>query len=277
MMLVRNVGKIASLAVGLLAFAATPAVSASSFQPHRAVYDIALDETEERANIVGAEGRLVIETGGNACDGYTVSQRLVVHFDRANGAGQTLDFRISTYEAGDGSIYRFVTRTYIDDNIIEDVKGTAQREDGKIKVTLENPDGKTVSFPKGILFPTQHLIAVLEAARGEQRFLASDVYEGSEKGETVDMTTAVIGSSQVAKTNEYLTGGIKRWPVSIAYFKKGEGKGGEVTPDFQTSFLLYENGVTRDIRLNYGEFSLNGEVETIEYLEPAGCERDGAT
>lgn len=251
----------------------------AGFQPHRAIYGIDLDRTQERSSILDADGRLVIETGGNACDGYTVSQRLVVRFDREDGVPQTLDFRISTFEAGDGSIYRFVTRTYLDDTVVEDVTGKATRREGRIAVELKNPDGKTITLPTGTLFPTQHLTEILEAAQSDERFMVREVYEGSEKGETIDTATAVIGRTQVSSDAEPVTGGVKRWPVTISYFNDADDDetAGEETPNFQTSFLLYENGVTRSLKLDYGEFTLLGDLADIEYLPKDECTDEDAT
>ena len=87
--------------------------------PHRAIYKIDLHESRESSGVTSAEGRMVFEIAGNACEGYTMSQRLVVLMGNRNDADQLLDFRVSTFESGDGRLYRFTSRTYLDEQIVE--------------------------------------------------------------------------------------------------------------------------------------------------------------
>ena len=54
------------------------------------------------------------------------------------------------------------------------------------------------------------------------------------------------------------------WPVSIAYFD--EKTRGDQEPIYSQSFKLYENGVTRDLTLDYGDFVLAGKLTKLEVL-----------
>ncbi len=49
------------------------------------------------------------------------------------------------------------------------------------------------------------------------------------------------------------------WPVNIAYFED-KGEGGEEVPVYSISFKLHDNGVTRDLVMDYGEFSMKGTL-----------------
>jgi hypothetical protein len=263
---------------GLLGAAAPqpgPAAPAGIPVPHRAVYEIGLAETQERSGITSASGRMVFEVEGSACEGYTMSQRMVVRLGNAEGADRLLDFRVSSFESGDGAVYRFASRTAINDQVVENVTGLAKRTGRGIQVKLENPDEKTVSLGAQALFPSQHLHAILDAARADRRFVSAEIYEGAGKGESADTATAVIGGPEQTAGSEPVTGGKVRWPVSIAYFEndpQSEPASGEQTPSYQMSFLLYENGVTRDLMMDYGDYVLSGTLESIDALEPSPCE-----
>nr|WP_272211504.1 DUF1849 family protein [Marinicella sp. W31]MDC2877396.1 DUF1849 family protein [Marinicella sp. W31] len=63
------------------------------------------------------------------------------------------------------------------------------------------------------------------------------------------------------------------WPVTTAYFPTGDVSGDEM-PDYTISMLLSENGVSRDILMDFGDFKMAGELTTLEPLEPTLC---GAT
>ena len=182
--------------------------------PHRAIYRIDLADRENRSGITGADGRMVFEVAGNACDGYTMSQRLVVRLSADEGEDRILDFRVSTFEAGDGDLYRFVSKTVMNDRVVEEIQGSAQRSGRELEVRLQNPDEKTVKIVGTPLFPSQHLHALIAAARSDQRFFATSIYEGAGTGEKADTATAVIGSAQLGQAGEALTNGKTRWPVS---------------------------------------------------------------
>jgi hypothetical protein len=242
--------------------------------PHRAIYRIGLAESENRSGITGADGRMVFEVAGNACDGYTMSQRLVVRLSAEEGDDRLLDFRVSTFEAGDGALYRFVSKTMMNDRVVEEVQGSARRSSGGLDVRLQSPNEKTVKIAGTPLFPSQHLHALLAAARSDQRFFASSIYEGAGTGENADTATAVIGTAQRDQANGPLTKGKTRWPVSIAYFSQnfdGEQEFGEETPVYQMNFMLYENGVTRELIMDYGDYSLSGTLESITALDQEFC------
>jgi len=58
------------------------------------------------------------------------------------------------------------------------------------------------------------------------------------------------------------------WPVSIGYF---ETKGGDLTPSYQIDFRLYANGVSRELLIDYGDFSIHGTLTSLEYLKAEDC------
>ena len=54
------------------------------------------------------------------------------------------------------------------------------------------------------------------------------------------------------------------------WFKPGRR---DDTPIYTLGFDLYENGVSRALRLDYGDFSLKGEMTRLELLPGKGCQR----
>ena len=52
--------------------------------------------------------------------------------------------------------------------------------------------------------------------------------------------------------------------MSIGYF---EPKGGDLIPSYQIDFRLYENGVSRELFIDYGDFSIHGTLTALEYLK----------
>ncbi|MGO7609328.1 EipB family protein, partial [Rhizobium ruizarguesonis] len=55
------------------------------------------------------------------------------------------------------------------------------------------------------------------------------------------------------------------WPVTIAYFN--ENAKSDALPVYRMSFKLYENGITRDLTMDYGDFVLTGKLAKLELLD----------
>ncbi len=67
---------------------------------------------------------------------------------------------------------------------------------------------------------------------------------------------------------------LTRWPVTISYFdQKGEKaeQAGEQTPVYSISFELYENGISRALVLDYTDFTITGEMTSLEMKKNKPC------
>ena len=72
-----------------------------------------------------------------------------------------------------------------------------------------------------------------------------------------------------AAANEKKLAELPSWPVSIGYFEPATG---DLTPSYQIDFRLYENGVSRELLIDYGDFSIHGRLTSLEYLKAKACE-----
>lgn len=43
------------------------------------------------------------------------------------------------------------------------------------------------------------------------------------------------------------------------------------TPSYELSFRYFENGVTSNLKIDYGEFSIKGELKELTALTPGKC------
>lgn len=242
--------------------------------PHRAVYEISLARSDQGSGVSTASGRMVFEITGGACQGYTMRQRMVVNIGDEEGKQGRLDFRISTFESGAGDLYSFDSRTSVNAEVVEAVEGEARRAGSQIEVKLTHPTEKTISLDGDTLFPGQHLQAILQAAIADREFVAAEIYEGAGTGDASDAASASIGEAVETGGGGPLRGGVRHWPVSVGYFDRGEAKPdalGEELPSYQMQFTLYENGVTNDLLMDYGDYALSGSLESIEPLRAEDC------
>src|SRR5215207_7037092 len=96
------------LSIAMLATAsAETAKSGVELIPHRAVYDLSLLRSGGSRGLDSAKGRIAMDFGGNACDGYTLTYRQVTVLDSNETGSRTMDTRTATFEAGDGLSMRF--------------------------------------------------------------------------------------------------------------------------------------------------------------------------
>jgi hypothetical protein len=248
---------------------------------HRAVYEMTLDDTRSASGIsgiTGIDGRMVFEFTGSQCDGYSLNMRMVTQMTDAQDQTNVTDLRSSTWEQGDGGKFRFQSSQYVNDKLGDVTMGRAVREtpNEAIEVKLSQPSQAELKLSGPVLFPTQHSLALIERAEAGQALLQARIYDGSEKGRKVYETTAVIGQMVLpgadakieAIAKEKGLSELASWPVSIGYF---EDKSGDLTPSYQIDFRLYENGVSRELLIDYGGFSVHGTLTALEYLKTPEC------
>ncbi|MEP0235168.1 cell envelope integrity EipB family protein [Roseibium sp.] len=276
-----NLIYVASLQAALVltgSFAAT-AAPGLGLAPHRAIYDMELGEAEERSGIASLSGLMVYDFSGSACDGYSISFRFVTRFQSVEGGSQVTDLRTSSHESGDGDSYQFLSKTYVDQKLVEATRGTAKDLDGAKSVDLKEPEERAFEIDQSTLFPTVHLRTIIEAAKDGESFLVSEVYDGSETGDKIYQTTTVIGEPRLERipvkgssdASAVEVPQVTHWPVTIAYFDPSVTDGGEQLPVYQLSFLLYENGISRRMSLDYGDFVIKGSLRDLELYEEASC------
>ncbi len=79
----------------------------SKLVPHRAIYEMSLDDARTASGITGIDGRMVFEFTGSECDGYSLNMRMVTQMTNSQGQTNLTDLRSSTWEQGDGQKFRF--------------------------------------------------------------------------------------------------------------------------------------------------------------------------
>lgn len=249
--------------------------------PHRAVYDLSLKDTHSSANIADAHGRMVFELSGSKCEGYLVNMRFILSIADTKGTVNVTDVRTSSWEDGKAERFRFNTSQYYNQKFSKATIGDAARKDkGEgINVKIESPKPGSVKFNQKAYFPTEHTKLMLEGALKGKKVVQAPIYDGSENGNTLYDTTAIIGkvlASDATVTtskvkNISVLKDMKSWPVAISFFDKKKSAKQDLVPDYEIAFRLYENGVSRNLLIDYGDFSLDGTISNIEFLPENKC------
>lgn len=252
------------------AIGTVPAFAVTPLAPHRAVYDLVLDHASDKSGITGLTGRMVYEFNGSPCDGYTVNFRFVTQINTGDNTRLT-DQQTTTYEDAEGKTFSFVTKSFVDQNLEREVKGTATREKAGLNVSIDKPEKNHLELGR-TQFPTQHLEELIRKANSGETFYETNLFDGSEDADKVMTTTVIVGKqTESSKTDPELPAlkGLakdKYWPVNIAYFDE-TSKNGEEIPEYRISFKLHENGLTRDLVMDYGDFSMTGKLVNLKLFD----------
>lgn len=276
-------GLVMSAPQGVLAGAGAAAGSTArpvELAPHRAVYDISLERTTPGSGVSDITGRLVYEITGSACEGYTQAMRFVTRSANQDGEQQITDLRTSSWEDVPSRRLRFSISNYQNEALAEQTQGDARRSQilEAAKSELVKPGRKTVDIPAGVYFPIQHSMALIEQARAGKTLFKADLYDGSDTGDKVYNTSAIIGRvaapgairmPALAANGEKLAG-IPSWPVSISYFEPATSQG-DALPAYEMSYRFHENGVTSHLIIDHGQFAFRGDLKELTFLDAAPC------
>lgn len=251
----------------------------AGFVPHRAVYDLTLVPGREpdKSPVQAGRARLLYEFRGSQCEGWSSSSRLVTELTPQEGNPQISDIRSNTFENAVSREFRFLTSSTVDGTLREEADGSAlQDKNGELRISLKKPGKREVSPSGQILFPTEHLTLLLASARAGQNVVEADLFDGSENGDKIYATTAIVGRGRVTSLPEGDPAAIDelrgkpRWPFTVSFFDRA-AKGGEQTPLYDLAVEIYENGITRTMSLNYPGFTMKGGLTKLELLPVTPC------
>ena len=257
----------AALALGLWWGGAASAEIA----PHRALYQMTLGSTKGDAGVTSATGTMAYQWG-EACDGWTVEQRYRLKMGYAEQGDVDISSNFVTWESKDGLHYRFNQKETRNGQDSSEIGGEAHL-DGPGKggaAEFTSPETKTIALPAGTLFPSAHTIHLIEKAKAGENFVSRQVFDGSTE-ETAVLVSAVIGpmiqpDAEAAKKSPLLNR--PGWRVRLAFFPADQSA---EKPDYELGMLLLDNGISRDMTIDYGDYTIRAKLDDIEALPKPGC------
>jgi hypothetical protein len=268
-----NIGRPAAIALTILGAGClgAGAADAAEIMPHRALYTMSLGRAGGDAGVTGASGTMAYQWG-EACDGWTVEQRYRLKMGYAESADVSIASNFVTWESKDGLRYRFNQKETRDGADNEEIRGEAKL-DGPDKggtADFDKPAGKSFPLPQGALFPSAHTIFLIDQAKAGENFISRHVFDGA-TAEGAVLVSAVIGpkvepDAEAAKQSPLLNR--PGWRVRLAFFPadpKAE------KPDYELGMLLLDNGVSRDMVIDYGDYAIRAKLDDIEALPKPGC------
>ena len=257
------------------------AAANGAFLSHQALYDLSLLKSRGSNSISNARGRILYSFSGSACEGYTSEFRQVSEMNSGDDKVTSSDLRSTSWEDAAGKTYRFKIDSRMNDVETNPIDGIAERVGDHITVKLNQPEAKTFTLDGSTVFPTEQIEHIIAAAKAGKSILEQSVYDGSDNGEKVFSTLAVIGqpihgdqtvASPDPSTENDVMKTTTRWPVTVSYYDRdAKSEDGEQTPLYAMSFELFENGVSRALMLDYNDFVISGELGKFNVKDSKPC------
>lgn len=243
--------------------------------PHRAVYELTLLKSGASGSApVSASGRIVYDFTGSACEGYTVDFRQVTDVSPQEGEPRSSDMRSTSFESADHKSFRFRVETRQGERMSRLVEGSAARSgDGALSLDLRRPQPLQSDVDHDAVFPTDMMQRAIVAAQAGETTLPIKVYDGSETGDKVYETLSVFSRAATGALNDPTRDvaamkDMKRWRTTVSYFDLEKS---DSPPVYVLSFHMWENGVSSDLVLDYGDFKLAGTMNRLEMLPAKPC------
>ncbi|MCB4824627.1 EipB family protein [Roseicella aerolata] len=239
---------------------------------HRAAYRLALDRVRDNSDIARAEGVMLYEVV-DACDGWATRQRFQLRLTDRDGQEVETTSDYSTFETKDGKRLRFTLTQTSQGAVSQRVGGEAEVTPEGGRVTYTEPEAKEEALPKGTLLPMLHTIRSLAAARGGTRMLLVPLFDGTSPDGAQDTTTVISAWSPPQPNSRFSAlASLGSARMRVAFFDRDPGGsgGGASAPDYEVGLRYFENGVADELKMDFGEFSVDGTLQELVVL-PNPC------
>ena len=119
-----------------------------------------------------------------------------------------------------------------------------------------------------MLFPTAHTALLIDKAVAGENFVSKQIFDGGAADGPV-LVSAVIGAKvepdpELAKKSPLLDR--PGWRVRLAFFPPDQKV---EKPDYEIGMVLLDNGVSRDMVIDYGDYAIRAKLDDIEALPKA--------
>jgi len=258
------------LAVSLGTLATSAAIGAE-IVPHRALYTMILASARTDSGVVDARGTMQYEWG-ESCDGWTIEQRYRLRMRYGETPDADIVSSFVTWESKDGLRYRFNQKQSRNGELDQDIRGEARLDatgSGGVAEFIK-PKPQTLKLAPGVLFPSAHTILLIDKASEGENFISRQVFDGATDENAVQVSAAIGAkvTADAAANNRSPLLQRPGWRVRLAFFPADNSV---EKPDYELGMHLLDNGVSRDMLIDYGEYSIRAKLDDIEPLTKPNC------
>lgn len=260
----------ALLAVLSLGVAWRPA-AAAELASHRADYTIRLDAARPGGLFLAVRGRMSMGLE-KTCDGWIITQDLSMELETAGGEVVEQRLRFAAWESLGGETYRFISRSVVN-GVRDELQGRARIgvAGGPGQAVYDLPEKRTITLPKGTMFPISHTAWLIDRARAGDRQAPRILFDGIDDQGPQEVTTfigpPIASPGDAGKVAGPLVEG-PGWTMRAAFYPLGSLAS---APDFEVEVLQLDNGVAPRMLMDYRDYVLILDLERIEPIAPPDC------
>ncbi len=242
---------------------------AAGLAAHRALYHLSL-ESARNGSVTAATGTMTYEVI-DACEGWAVQQRLEISLTNRDGQDIQMVSDYATWEAKNGTKLRFRMRQSTDTATTQITEGEAvlDHAGGRGEVRYNKPAVATKPLPPGTLFPMWHTATIIAAAEQGKKFLALPLFDGTTDDGAQDTFVIVVNWHKPEAFR--LAASLAKLPsgrVHVAFYDHAARK---ALPDYEVGMRYWENGVADDLRMDFGDFVMDGKLTQLKLTPPRHC------
>jgi hypothetical protein len=258
-----------ALGLAASALALLAAGAEAQLAPHRAVYELTAKSAGGFGRSGALRGILTYELMDD-CEGWSINQKAGLDISAPEGEGHRFEWSQATWEAKDGSSYRYFIKDSQDGNTGNQRRGElvypSRGADGTL--TTELPSKGETGVPP-VLLPVQHTLALIERAVAGETVFVARIFDATVDEKPVEISAGFGPPAANGTTKDFASlEGIPSRHVDFAFFVEDLPDG---TPDFEQSIRLFDNGVVTQVSFEFGGLPVLGTLRKLEMLEPQKC------
>ena len=243
--------------------------SSAQLLSHKATYTLNIQNIKDNSFLEGGQGQTFFEIVEN-CNGWNIKENYVLFYELPNEKIANSYSSYSTFENYLGTKHSFELNEKSQFSGEKSYQGFIEKNKKNISGSIINDSIKKLTFKKDILFPVEHLLGLIKAAKNGQKIFTKKVFFGNEDKEFIKIVSAFIGQTRNSKSEdiEYLKGK-KIWPIKVAFYKE---KSKQEKPEYEINLEIDSLGVVHSYKVDYGDFEINALLKKFYVLPINKCE-----
>ncbi|HPQ51525.1 MAG TPA: DUF1849 family protein, partial [Alphaproteobacteria bacterium] len=249
--------------------------------PHRAIYDIKMTSMKRGSQILGVSGTMMY-TLKSVCGGWITDHRFNMVYEYSSAPSVRVETKFSSFESFAGDHLDFSSSRSRDGEIYEKIRGKAVldlAQGAKGSADYSIPAETHYDLGEGTLFPLAHTYSLISEAQRGKKIVHAIVFDGSDDQGAVEIN-AVIGkkiapknasdmkqSSGAEKIDSSLTD-YPAWTMGLAVFPLNKV---DSVADYELSMDVLENGIVREMKVDYHDFSISQKLIALEKTSLDTC------
>lgn len=238
---------------------------------HKAIYDIRMKSTQTGSQVLDVRGKMLF-TFKKSCDGWISNHKFSLNYEYTGTPPLDVESQFTSFEGFNGKLLNFSSNRTTNGEPDQQLRGLATISDAKHMAEFSIPEDLSFQLTNATLFPAAHTIKLIDAAQKGQKIVNAQVFDGSDDKGPVEIN-AVIGKPTLpqpdTKLDKTLAGGAG-WLMRLAVFPNASDDNQTIS-DYEMTMNLLENGVIKDMTVDYHNFSVTQKLVAVEPLKEDKC------